>query len=147
MNIVAYILFALYLICLLYILVYSIFQLQLLLIYIFKKKNYTKLELSSSELPMVTIQLPVFNEKYVVNRIIDQIALFNYPKEKLQIQVLDDSTDETLDLSIAQVEKYKNQGFDIELLHIFAGASQVLIILPLANAKEILLTIFLFFFN
>ncbi|HPQ20821.1 MAG TPA: glycosyltransferase [Saprospiraceae bacterium] len=117
MNIVAYILFALYLICLLYILVYSIFQLQLLLIYIFKKKNYTKLELSSSELPMVTIQLPVFNEKYVVNRIIDQIALFNYPKEKLQIQVLDDSTDETLDLSIAQVEKYKNQGFDIELLH------------------------------
>ncbi|HEX4462492.1 MAG TPA: glycosyl transferase family 2, partial [Polyangia bacterium] len=48
-----------------------------------------------SELPVVTVQLPLFNEMYVASRLLDSIALLDYPREKLEIQVLDDSTDET----------------------------------------------------
>jgi cellulose synthase/poly-beta-1,6-N-acetylglucosamine synthase-like glycosyltransferase len=48
--------------------------------------------------PVVTVQLPLFNELYVVNRLIDAVCALEYPKDKLEVQVLDDSTDETVDL-------------------------------------------------
>ncbi len=67
--------------------------------------------------PMVTVQLPVFNEMYVMQRLIDNVAAFEYPKSRLQIQVLDDSTDETIEISRAKVEEYKAKGFDISLHH------------------------------
>ncbi|MCB0278072.1 MAG: glycosyltransferase family 2 protein [Calditrichaeota bacterium] len=67
--------------------------------------------------PKVTIQLPVFNEKYVVQRLIDSVVQIDYPKEKLQIQVIDDSTDETLAISRELVKKYHAAGFAIELIH------------------------------
>ncbi len=69
------------------------------------------------EYPMVTVQLPVFNEMYVVERLIDAVAAFDYPKERLQIQVLDDSTDETVAISAKKVKEYQEKGFDIVLLH------------------------------
>ena len=50
------------------------------------------------EFPMVTVQLPIYNEKYVVKRLIETVAAINYPKDKLEIQVLDDSTDETVEI-------------------------------------------------
>jgi cellulose synthase/poly-beta-1,6-N-acetylglucosamine synthase-like glycosyltransferase len=64
--------------------------------------------------PVVTVQLPVFNELYVVGRLIDASCTMVYPKEKLEIQVLDDSTDQTVDVVAKYVEKYKRQGFDIK---------------------------------
>ncbi|MGA7837002.1 MAG: hypothetical protein WB996_03495 [Ignavibacteriaceae bacterium] len=56
------------------------------------------------EKPLVTIQLPLYNELYVVERLIDAICLIDYPKDKLEIQVLDDSTDETSKITAAAVE-------------------------------------------
>jgi cellulose synthase/poly-beta-1,6-N-acetylglucosamine synthase-like glycosyltransferase len=64
--------------------------------------------------PVVTVQLPIFNEVYVVGRLIDAACAIIYPKEKLEIQVLDDSTDETVDVVAQYVERYRKLGFDIK---------------------------------
>ena len=64
--------------------------------------------------PIVTVQLPVFNEVYVVGRLIDAACAMIYPKEKLEIQVLDDSTDETVDVIAQHVDRYRKLGFDIK---------------------------------
>jgi cellulose synthase/poly-beta-1,6-N-acetylglucosamine synthase-like glycosyltransferase len=69
------------------------------------------------ELPRVTVQLPVFNEMYVVDRLIGSVAALDYPKDRLQIQVLDDSTDETRELTRARVEALRAEGFDAEWVH------------------------------
>lgn len=63
--------------------------------------------------PLVTIQLPLFNEMYVVERLINSVCEIDYPKNKLEIQVLDDSTDETVKITARAVEQKKNEGFDI----------------------------------
>ena len=67
--------------------------------------------------PRVTIQLPIFNEQFVVERLIDAAAALDYPREALSIQVLDDSTDSTLSLSRQRVAYHRAQGIQIELLH------------------------------
>jgi cellulose synthase/poly-beta-1,6-N-acetylglucosamine synthase-like glycosyltransferase len=72
---------------------------------------------SEAELPVITVQLPLFNEMYVVERLVKSIAEVDYPRDRLQIQVLDDSTDETVKLAEATVEKYRQLGFDIEYVH------------------------------
>ncbi|MGI0066418.1 MAG: glycosyl transferase, partial [Nitrosotalea sp.] len=59
-----------------------------------KKNNSIELK----EMPIVTLQLPIYNEKYVASRLVDAVCALDYPKDKLCIQVLDDSTDETYDL-------------------------------------------------
>ncbi len=64
--------------------------------------------------PVVTVQLPVFNEVYVVGRLIDASCGMIYPKEKLEIQVLDDSTDATVEVVAQYVERYRKLGFDIK---------------------------------
>jgi cellulose synthase/poly-beta-1,6-N-acetylglucosamine synthase-like glycosyltransferase len=66
---------------------------------------------------MVTIQLPIFNELYVVERLIDAVCTIDYPKDKLEIQVLDDSTDETVEIASRIVEEKKKLGFDISYIH------------------------------
>jgi cellulose synthase/poly-beta-1,6-N-acetylglucosamine synthase-like glycosyltransferase len=70
-----------------------------------------------SRLPRVTVQLPLYNEMYVVERLLESVTRIHYPKSLLQIQVLDDSTDETVAIAKAAVERYREQGFDIEYLH------------------------------
>src|SRR3954452_8465277 len=70
-----------------------------------------------SELPRVTIQLPIFNEMYVVERLIDAVAAIEYPRDRLEIQVLDDSTDETQGIARAKVERKRRAGIDISYLH------------------------------
>jgi cellulose synthase/poly-beta-1,6-N-acetylglucosamine synthase-like glycosyltransferase len=66
------------------------------------------------DLPFVTIQLPLYNERYVVEGLIDNITQFDYPKDRFEIHVLDDSTDETQDLVRERVNYYKALGFNIE---------------------------------
>lgn len=66
--------------------------------------------------PMVTVQLPVYNELYVVERLIDAVTCLDYPRDRLQIQVLDDSTDETTRLARARVAHHHARGFEIELV-------------------------------
>ncbi|MCZ7665722.1 MAG: glycosyltransferase [Chloroflexi bacterium] len=70
-----------------------------------------------AEPPPVTIQLPIFNEKYVVARLINAAASQNYPPERLHIQVIDDSTDDTTAIATEIVEAYKRKGMRIDLLH------------------------------
>ncbi|HYW46792.1 MAG TPA: glycosyltransferase [Bryobacteraceae bacterium] len=69
------------------------------------------------QLPPVTIQLPLYNERYVVERLIEEVLKIEYPKELLQIQVLDDSTDETAPFAEALVERYRTIGHPIEYHH------------------------------
>jgi cellulose synthase/poly-beta-1,6-N-acetylglucosamine synthase-like glycosyltransferase len=69
------------------------------------------------DLPRVTIQLPLYNERYVVERLIEETLHMDYPKEKLQVQVLDDSTDETHPFTQALVERYQALGHPIEYRH------------------------------
>jgi len=68
-------------------------------------------------LPHVTIQLPIFNEMYVVKRLIDSVIKTDYPRDLLEIQVLDDSTDETIEIAKERVEYYRSRGFDIKYMH------------------------------
>ena len=70
-----------------------------------------------ADLPVITVQLPLFNEMYVVERLVKSVTEIDYPREKLQIQVLDDSTDETVKLASATVERYRQLGFDIEYVY------------------------------
>src|SRR5262249_10536986 len=70
-----------------------------------------------TQLPPVTIQLPIYNERYVVERLIDEVTKIEYPHELLQIQVLDDSTDDTAPFAEALVERYRALGFPIEYRH------------------------------
>src|SRR5690606_28898302 len=67
--------------------------------------------------PVVTVQLPIYNEMYVVDRLIEAVCALDYPKDKLEIQVLDDSTDETRGIVELAVRRQQPRGFDISYLH------------------------------
>jgi len=112
------IIITIYTIALLLILMYALAQLNLLFNYLSAKRKTdksVKFDLSNpDEIPYVTIQLPVYNEMYVMQRLLDNIAEIDYPKDKLEIQVLDDSTDETIETTRAQVEVLKATGLDIK---------------------------------
>ncbi|MGA2668263.1 MAG: glycosyltransferase [Ignavibacteria bacterium] len=86
--------------------------------YYFKYKGERdKLDDRLDEFPLVTIQLPVYNEMYVVERLIKTTCEIDYPIDKLEIQVLDDSTDETVDIVAQIVKDYWKMGFDITHIH------------------------------
>ena len=106
-----------YTIALIIIFVYSLTQLNLLFNYLRaqrRKDDAPQWDFSDpSQVPYITIQLPVYNELYVMERLLDNIALLEYPKEKLEIQVLDDSTDESLQTTKAHIEKLQEAGLDI----------------------------------
>lgn len=76
-----------------------------------------KVHYDEADLPHITVQLPLFNEMYVVERLVKSVTEIDYPREKLEIQVLDDSTDETITLAEATVAKYAQLGFDIRYIH------------------------------
>lgn len=87
---------------------YGIHRYQLVWLYYRNKKNATREPASRfAELPFITIQLPIFNEQYVVDRLIDAVCKLDYPRDRLEIQVLDDSTDETQQVASAIVERYR----------------------------------------
>lgn len=89
------------------------------LLYLFwKYKNKPTFEPGElNPLPVVTVQLPIFNERYVVERLIEAVCSLDYPKDLLEIQVLDDSTDETREVSHRCVQHFKKKGYDIRLIH------------------------------
>ena len=70
-----------------------------------------------TQLPVVTIQLPIFNEMYVAERLIDAVCHIDYPRELLEVQVLDDSTDETTSVAERAVRRWAAEGVDIKYLH------------------------------
>jgi cellulose synthase/poly-beta-1,6-N-acetylglucosamine synthase-like glycosyltransferase len=90
-----------------------------IMIYLYRRNRDNKaLPVAPPErLPHVTVQLPIYNEMYVVERLVDSVCALRYPKDRLEIQVLDDSTDETAPVAQAAVDRYREQGFDIHYLH------------------------------
>ncbi len=142
MAAVAYTVLAIYTVALLYITVYCVMQFNLL--YHYKKGKRQMAEgdspiaplqeqmlesamvgfgVRSAEVnetrqvetyPFVTVQLPIYNEMYVIERLIDAVAEFDYPRDRFEIHILDDSTDETLEIVRKKVEEYKAKGFQIE---------------------------------
>ncbi len=113
------IIIAIYSVALILIFMYALAQLNLLFNYLRARKkcetNVPKFDLSiSEEIPYVTIQLPVYNEMYVMERLLDNIAEIDYPREKLEIQVLDDSTDESFNITALHVAKLQKTGLDIK---------------------------------
>jgi cellulose synthase/poly-beta-1,6-N-acetylglucosamine synthase-like glycosyltransferase len=107
----------LYTLSLLYIFLFSLGQLHLAWVYVRTKKNQPDVIAPLTIYPMVTVQLPVFNEKYVVERLLDAVSRFNYPKDKLEIQVLDDSTDETTSIISNKIESLQPLQLNVKLLH------------------------------
>ena len=87
------------------------------LYYKHKKNKTTEPSAHFDELPRVTVQLPIFNEQYVVERLLDAVCRLEYPKEKLDIQLLDDSTDETVEVARILVERYAALGNPVVYLH------------------------------
>jgi cellulose synthase/poly-beta-1,6-N-acetylglucosamine synthase-like glycosyltransferase len=109
-----------YFVCLILIFFYSVLQLSLAFAYVKTKKKRAEEktpDFALDKAPKVTVQLPMFNEMYVAERIIETIAKFDYPRDKFQIQVLDDSTDETKDLIAKKVAEVAATGVNIQHIH------------------------------
>ena len=116
--ILEYLVITIYSVALILIFMYALAQLNLLFNYMSaQKKEDTcpKFDLSKpEEVPYVTIQLPVYNELYVMERLLDNIALLEYPEGKLEIQVLDDSTDESVEATAEHIKSLQKQGINIQ---------------------------------
>ena len=98
--------------------VYGVHRYEIIRTYFKHRKKATgEPPMRFAQLPPVTIQLPIFNERYVIERLIDEVTRIEYPRELLQIQVLDDSTDDTAPFAAALVERYCALGFPIEYHH------------------------------
>lgn len=119
-HFVSKIIMAIYFICLILIFFYSVLQLSLAIAYVRTKKKRDELKTPAFDLdkaPKVTVQLPMFNELYVAERIIDTVSKFDYPRDKFQIQVLDDSTDETQEIVAKKVAEVAATGINIQHIH------------------------------
>ncbi len=118
--IISCVIIGLYFLVVVLIFLYSLAQLNLLVNYLLSKRKQVKMETfdfcNVDEIPQVTIQLPLYNEKYVVERLLEAVTHLNYPKHKLDIQVLDDSTDDSILLTHSLVQKYADAGFDIHYI-------------------------------
>jgi cellulose synthase/poly-beta-1,6-N-acetylglucosamine synthase-like glycosyltransferase len=105
-----------YVIPLVFIFSYSLVQLSLIINYLGNRQktinNRQKTKINN--LPFVTIQLPIYNELYVVERLIDSVADFDYPKNRFEIQILDDSTDETVEIIAKKTKEILAKGIDIQ---------------------------------
>jgi cellulose synthase/poly-beta-1,6-N-acetylglucosamine synthase-like glycosyltransferase len=97
---------------------YGVHRYTLCYLYFKYRKNYNpNPPRLFEELPRVTIQLPIYNEQFVIDRLIDAICAIEYPREKLEIQVLDDSTDETQEVAAGIVERFATLGHPIVYIH------------------------------
>ncbi|GJM34007.1 MAG: glucosyltransferase [Saprospiraceae bacterium] len=144
MTVIAYIVLGIYTIALSYITVYCLMQFNLLYYYKRGKRNNAEANApvrkgvkspqlayagnepgdfvdppltnvdEEQEYPFVTVQLPIFNEMYVIERLIDSVMQFDYPKDRFEVHILDDSIDETVAVTQAKVKEYQAQGFQIE---------------------------------
>ncbi|MEM1326586.1 MAG: cellulose synthase family protein [Bacteroidota bacterium] len=117
MMLVAYIFVGIYILTLTYITIYCLLQFNLLYHYQQhhrKRKQQQQTNVPVTDYPFVTVQLPIYNEMYVIERLIDRVAEFDYPKERFEIHILDDSTDETVEIVQRKVKEYQAKGFQIE---------------------------------
>lgn len=111
------VIFGIYVFFLAVILAYNFLQLNLLVHYVGRGRRMPPPPLDRDNLPRVTIQLPLFNEPYVAARLIDNILGLDYPRDGFEVQVLDDSTDATTEICEKRAAFYRDQGFDIKVIH------------------------------
>src|SRR5712675_3417056 len=97
--------------------VYGWHRYYLVYVYMRNRDKEPKATTPLDPMPVVTIQLPLYNEMYVADRLIDAVCAIDYPRELLEIQVLDDSTDETRSIADLAVRRYAAQGIDIKYIH------------------------------
>ncbi len=95
--------------------VFGIHRLTLVILYFLHRDRHVPLaaELTDAECPSVLVQLPIFNERFVIERLIDSVAAFDWPADRLRIQVLDDSTDETVEVVARAVRRHQRAGVHI----------------------------------
>lgn len=112
------IIITIYTVAIVLIFMYALAQANLLYNYLSSKRHQDDGELfdldNPEEVPFVTIQLPVYNEMYVMDRLLNNIAQIDYPEDKLEIQVLDDSTDDTVSATKAHIEELQKTGLNIQ---------------------------------
>lgn len=108
---------AVHAICLLMLATYALHQIVLLALFLFHRRKHQETSSFAGPWPTVTIQIPIFNERSVAERIIAAAAAQDYPRDRLCIQVLDDSTDDTTVVVRKAVKKARAAGVSIELLH------------------------------
>jgi cellulose synthase/poly-beta-1,6-N-acetylglucosamine synthase-like glycosyltransferase len=102
----------------LWVTVYGLNSFVLLVLYwLHRERTPPVPNVSREQLPVVTVQLPLYNEKHVAERLIDAVAALDYPRDRLQVLVLDDSTDETTHLVQARAAFHRERGLDIEVAH------------------------------
>lgn len=119
-HMAARVILVIYGLCLVLIFFYSVIQLSLAFAYLKNKKkqqNRVTPDFDLANAPKVTVQLPMFNEMYVAERIIETVAQMDYPRDKFQIQVLDDSTDETKDIIANKCAEVAARGINIQHVH------------------------------
>lgn len=98
--------------------VYALQSLVLSIVFLFQRRRSSRwIPEAPEKWPLVTVQLPIYNERFVVERLIDAACALDYPLSALSIQVLDDSTDDTTELARQRVAFYRAQGFQIKLVH------------------------------
>jgi cellulose synthase/poly-beta-1,6-N-acetylglucosamine synthase-like glycosyltransferase len=106
-----------YLLVLLLLCFYGAHRIQLVYLFHKYKSKNPVIPPITAELPRVTIQVPIFNEQYVIERLLNSLSLLEYPKDRLEIQILDDSTDETSFIAQQIVEKMRDEQFNVHYLH------------------------------
>lgn len=115
-----YLILTLYTLLLIVLFFYSLHAFVLIYLY-YKFRNRCRKEIRRLiKYPRVTVQLPIYNEKYVIHRLLKSVVEMDYPKNRLEIQVLDDSNDETSEIVARLVKEYRRRGFDIH--HIQRGS-------------------------
>jgi cellulose synthase/poly-beta-1,6-N-acetylglucosamine synthase-like glycosyltransferase len=97
--------------------VYGLHRYWLVYDYFVYSKNVPPVPPPVANWPRVTVQLPIFNERYVIERLVEAVSRFDYPPELLDVQVLDDSTDETCEVARACVERHAAQGMPVVYIH------------------------------
>ena len=97
--------------------IYGIHRYSLIYLYVKNRRKAPKAEKRFDRLPRVTVQLPIYNERYVVERLLEAVTRLDYPRELLDIQVLDDSTDETRIVCSRLVSEYAQAGYPVTYHH------------------------------
>jgi len=97
--------------------IYGLHRYHLVFLYLKNKHRKTTPPGTFDQLPRVTVQLPIYNELYVVERLVEAACRIRYPKELLEIQILDDSTDGTQEVAAQCAARCRNEGFDIHHIH------------------------------
>jgi cellulose synthase/poly-beta-1,6-N-acetylglucosamine synthase-like glycosyltransferase len=108
---------ALYTFALVMVSLYGLHRYAIVYLYYRHRRRMPEMAGQFADLPRVTVQLPMYNEQYVAKRVIEAACRIDYPREKLQIQVLDDSTDDTREIALAAVQEARADGFDVQYVH------------------------------